>query len=162
MVNRFVLNETSYHGAGAIQEIATEIKGRGFAKAFVCSDPDLIKFNVTKKVTDVLDDEVAYRAMQQALQQYPEMDFVYIIAGGVNGTLRALSEQKRHIRVCTFDETPMAQKALLSGRILATICQQPYEQGYQAVKAIFDKVIGQRPFGSDFYTELSIKVDQSL
>lgn len=55
MANRFVLNETSYHGAGAIQEIATEVKGRGFKKAFVCSDPDLIKFNVTKKVTDVLD-----------------------------------------------------------------------------------------------------------
>lgn len=55
MANRFVLNETSYHGAGAIQEIATEAKGRGFSKALVCSDPDLIKFEVTKKVTDVLD-----------------------------------------------------------------------------------------------------------
>lgn len=55
MANRFVLNETSYHGKGAIQEIATEVKGRGFVKAFVCSDPDLIKFGVTKKVTDVLD-----------------------------------------------------------------------------------------------------------
>lgn len=55
MANRFVLNETSYHGAGAIQEIAGEAKGRGFKKALVCSDPDLIKFGVTKKVTDVLD-----------------------------------------------------------------------------------------------------------
>lgn len=55
MANRFVLNETSYHGAGAIAAIADEAKGRGFAKAFVCSDPDLIKFGVTKKVTDVLD-----------------------------------------------------------------------------------------------------------
>ena len=55
MANRYVLNETSYHGKGAIQEIATEVKGRGFKKCFVCSDPDLIKFNVTKKVTDVLD-----------------------------------------------------------------------------------------------------------
>ena len=55
MANRFVLNETSYHGAGAISAVADEILGRGFKKAFVCSDPDLIKFNVTKKVTDVLD-----------------------------------------------------------------------------------------------------------
>ena len=61
MANRFVLNETSYHGKGAIAEIATEIKARGFKKAFVCSDPDLIKFNVTKKVTDILDNaEIAY------------------------------------------------------------------------------------------------------
>ena len=55
MANRFVLNETSYHGNGAITAIADEIRGRGFKKAFVCSDPDLIKFGVTKKVTDVLD-----------------------------------------------------------------------------------------------------------
>lgn len=55
MANRFILNETSYHGAGAIQEIATEAKARGFGKAFVCSDPDLVKFGVTQKVLDVLD-----------------------------------------------------------------------------------------------------------
>ena len=55
MANRFVLNETSYHGAGALKDIATEAKGRGFKKAFVCSDPDLIKFGVTKKVIDVLE-----------------------------------------------------------------------------------------------------------
>ena len=55
MANRFVLNETSYHGKGAMKEIATEIKGRGFKKAFVCSDPDLVKFGVTKKVLDVLE-----------------------------------------------------------------------------------------------------------
>lgn len=54
MANRIMLNETSYHGAGAIQEIAAEAKARGFKKAFVCSDPDLVKFNVTSKVTDIL------------------------------------------------------------------------------------------------------------
>lgn len=56
MANRIVLNETSYHGKGAIQEIANEAKGRGFKKAFICSDPDLIKFRVTDKVLKVLDD----------------------------------------------------------------------------------------------------------
>ena len=55
MVNRFILNETSYHGAGAIASIADEAKGRGFKKAFVCSDPDLVKFGVTQKVLDVLE-----------------------------------------------------------------------------------------------------------
>ncbi|MBE7038487.1 MAG: lactaldehyde reductase [Ruminococcaceae bacterium] len=55
MANRFVLNETSYHGKGAILAIADEVKARGFKKSFVCSDPDLIKFGVTKKVTDILD-----------------------------------------------------------------------------------------------------------
>ena len=61
MANRFILNETSYHGAGAIKEIPTEVKGRGFKKCFVCSDPDLIKFGVTQKVTGLLDDSgIAY------------------------------------------------------------------------------------------------------
>lgn len=55
MANRFVLNGISYHGKGAIENIATEAISRGFKKAFVCSDPDLIKFNVTKKVTDLLE-----------------------------------------------------------------------------------------------------------
>lgn len=55
MVNRFVLNKISYHGKGAINHIIEEVKGRELKKAFVCSDPDLIKFNITKKVTDLLE-----------------------------------------------------------------------------------------------------------
>ncbi len=54
-MNRFILNETSYHGAGAVAAIKDEAAGRGFKKALVCSDPDLIKFGVTKKITDILD-----------------------------------------------------------------------------------------------------------
>lgn len=76
MANRFVLNETSYHGAGAIQEIATEVKGRGFKKAFVCSDPDLIKFNVTKKVTDVLDNAVIDYEIYSNIKANPTIENV--------------------------------------------------------------------------------------
>lgn len=54
-MNKFVLNETSYHGAGAINAIPDEIKARGYSKVFVASDPDLIKFGITAKVTDLLD-----------------------------------------------------------------------------------------------------------
>ncbi|MGN0321288.1 MAG: lactaldehyde reductase [Lachnospira sp.] len=56
MAQRFILNGTSYHGSGAIKEIAAEVKSRGFRKAFVCSDPDLVKFGVTAKVLSVLDE----------------------------------------------------------------------------------------------------------
>lgn len=55
MANRIVLNTISHHGKGAIGEITNELTARGFKKAFVCSDPDLIKFNVTSKITDLLD-----------------------------------------------------------------------------------------------------------
>lgn len=55
MANRFILNETSYHGSGAIQAIAQEVKARGLSKALVCSDPDLLKFGVSQKVLKVLE-----------------------------------------------------------------------------------------------------------
>lgn len=56
MANRIVLNETSYHGSGAVWEIPGEVKRRGFQKAFLASDPDLIKFNVTSKITKILEE----------------------------------------------------------------------------------------------------------
>ena len=66
MANRIVLNGTSYHGAGAIADIITEVQSRGFRKAFVCSDPDLIKFGVTAKVTDLLDaNQIAYAVFSE-------------------------------------------------------------------------------------------------
>lgn len=76
MANRFVLNETSYHGAGAIAEIATEVKARGFAKCFVCSDPDLIKFGVTKKVLDVLDNAGIAYTVYDGIKANPTVDNV--------------------------------------------------------------------------------------
>ena len=95
MANRIMLNETSYHGAGAIQEIATEAKARAYKKAFVCSDPDLIKFGVTKKVTDVLDNAgLAYEIysdikanptienVQHGVQAFKDAGADYIVAIG--------------------------------------------------------------------------------
>ena len=99
MANRFILNETSYHGSGAIREIVTEVKARGFKKAMVCSDPDLIKFGVTKKVTDLLDaanlDYVVYSDIKpnptienvqsgvKALQE-AKADYMIAIGGGAS------------------------------------------------------------------------------
>ena len=95
MANRIMLNETSYHGAGAIQEIANEAKARAFKKAFVCSDPDLIKFGVTGKVTDVLDHSgLAYEIysdikanptienVQHGVEAFKKAEADYIVAIG--------------------------------------------------------------------------------
>lgn len=95
MANRIMLNTTSYHGAGAIDEIATEAKAHAFKKAFVCSDPDLIKFNVTSKVTDILDkNDLAYEIysdikanptienVQHGVQAFKNSEADYIIAIG--------------------------------------------------------------------------------
>ena len=76
MANRFILNETSYHGKGAIKEIATEVKSRGFKKAFVCSDPDLLRFGVTKKVTDVLDENKIVYEVYSEIKPNPTIENV--------------------------------------------------------------------------------------
>ena len=97
MANRIMLNETSYHGAGAIQEIATEAKARAFQKAFVCSDPDLIKFGVTEKVTKVLEESGLVYEIYSDIKANPtienvqkgvnafkaaEADYIIAIGGG--------------------------------------------------------------------------------
>ena len=76
MANRIMLNETSYHGSGAIQEIATEAMAHGFKKALVCSDPDLIKFGVTAKVTDILDKNGLEYEIYSEIKPNPTIDNV--------------------------------------------------------------------------------------
>ena len=76
MANRIMLNETSYHGSGAIQEIATEAKAHGLKKALVCSDPDLIKFGVTAKVTDILDKKGLEYELYSEIKPNPTIDNV--------------------------------------------------------------------------------------
>ena len=73
---RFVLNETSYHGSGAIKEIVTEAKARGFKKALVCSDADLIKFGVTGKVTALLDEAGMEYAIFSDIKPNPTIENV--------------------------------------------------------------------------------------
>ena len=95
MANRINLNQTSYHGAGAIEEIASEAKAHGFKKAFVCSDPDLVKFHVTSKVTDILEKNgLAYELysdikpnptienVQHGVQAFKDSEADYLIAIG--------------------------------------------------------------------------------
>ncbi len=97
MANRIMLNQTSYHGAGAIAEIVTEAKSHGFKKAFVCSDADLIKFGITKKVTDLLEQNgLAYEIFSDikpnptienvqsgvAAFKAAEADYIVTIGGG--------------------------------------------------------------------------------
>ena len=76
MANRIMLNQTSYHGAGAIAEIVTEAKAHAFQKAFVCSDPDLIKFGVTGKVTGLLDKEGLAYEVYSDIKANPTIDNV--------------------------------------------------------------------------------------
>ncbi|ANU54476.2 iron-containing alcohol dehydrogenase [Acutalibacter muris] len=94
-VNRFILNGISYHGKGAINEIPGIIEAKGFKKAFIATDPDLLKFGVTKKVTDLMDKAgMAYEVysdikpnptienVQSGVKAYKESGADYMIAVG--------------------------------------------------------------------------------
>ena len=76
MANRFVLNETSYHGRGAIESIVTELKARGLKKPMVCSDPDLVKFKVTEKVTKLLDEAKIEYTLNSDIKPNPSIQNV--------------------------------------------------------------------------------------
>jgi lactaldehyde reductase len=95
MANRMILNETSYLGAGAIENIVTEVKVRGYKKALVVTDKDLIKFNVATKVTDLLKenalefeifDEVkanpTINVVKAGIEKFKESNADYLIAIG--------------------------------------------------------------------------------
>ena len=106
MANRFILNETSYHGKGAISAIVDEAKRRGFKKAFLCTDPDLIKFNVVTKVTDLLDGAGLEYEMYSNIKPNPTIenvqtgvekfkasgaDYIIAVGGGSQWTQQKLS-----------------------------------------------------------------------
>ena len=93
MANRIMLNETSYHGAGAIKEIATEAKARAFKKAFICSDPDLIQFGVTGKVTSVLEEAGLAYEMYSDIKANPTIE-------NVQNGVKAFQSGKRRLYCC--------------------------------------------------------------
>ena len=76
MSYRFILNETSYHGAGAVKEIIPEITSRGFKKALIVTDEDLVKFGVVKRVTDLLDGAGMAYDIYDKVKANPSVDVV--------------------------------------------------------------------------------------
>lgn len=127
---------------------------------------NVIKEYKNIQIADVIenndDNEKAYTAMKTVLKKNKNINFVCITAGGVTGTLKAIKESKRNIKVCSFDDTETTRKAMLNGDILATVYQQPFEQGYNAVKSVFETVVAKAAVPEYQYSQLYIKVDKSL
>lgn len=121
--------------------------------------------NIAGVIENQDDNETAYVNTKEFLKSHSNISFVYITAGGVSGTVRAVREEAqtgRKIGIGCFDDTPEIEKAVKSGDIEATICQQPFEQGYNAVKLIFEKIVAKKEIDEFNYTQLIIKVDESM
>ena len=165
MANRIMLNETSYHGAGAIGEIATEAKARAYKKAFVCSDPDLIKFEVTTKVTKVLedaglevnelDDQVgnwdqatAQQLVANSLSQYgDDVEVVFCNNDAMAlGALQSIEAAGRTVGEDIFlvgvDALSEALEDVIAGTMTGTVFNDHFSQSHSAADAAINYLSG--------------------
>lgn len=132
-----------------------------------CKEVKDSKLNIS--LADVIesqdDDETAYLLTKESLIRYPNINSIYITAAGVAGVCRAVEELglAKKLYLITFDDIPSTRAAILNGTIDATICQEPFEQGYQAIKLMFNYFIeGIIPEGGLVYTNDVIKIKQNI
>jgi len=113
------------------------------------------------------DDDVAYTVTAQAIRDYPEINCIYITAGGVGGVCRAIGDsgirEKHALRVISFDD-PEGTKALVRrGEIDFTICQEPFRQGYESISRMFHYFLGSKKNApTDCLTETVIKIKENI
>lgn len=117
------------------------------------------------------DDFTSYELTKQAMARYPQLDAIYMTAGGVYGTCRALEDltggtgffKGKKIRLITFDRQEHTRRYLESGILDATICQDPYIQGYRPIKILFEWLLGGKAPEAEFlYTSPDIRIKQNL
>lgn len=119
------------------------------------------KYNIAGIVENNDDETASYEIVKQSLNAIPGIDFICVTAGGAEGAMKAIAESEKRYKTITFDETDTIKKCLSEGTVLATITQEPFRQGYEGVKEIFDKEINSNNF-SDKYTEIHIKVRENI
>lgn len=112
------------------------------------------------------DDEFkSYAVAEKMLQQYPDMDALFLAAGGVYGACRAVlySGKEKQVRIISYDTIESTKEMLRQGIITATICQQPIEQGARAMETLLTYLAsGERPQQEENYVDLSIKIKENL
>lgn len=112
------------------------------------------------------DDELeSYSLTQSMLEQHPEIDALFIVAGGVYGAGRAIKQflKQRTIRVISFDDVPTTRELVRDGTILATICQQPIRQGELSLEVLFNYFLDQKPPDKrEIYTDIQIKIKANI
>lgn len=125
-----------------------------------------LKDNGNISINDIIennDDELnSYTKVKQKLSQSPSINFICITAGGAKGALQAVVESNRPIKTITFDDTKEIKNLILSGKVLATIAQQPFDQGYNAIQIIFNHIVDKTVVEKYNYTDLNIKIKENI
>lgn len=116
------------------------------------------KIQVVSVVEGKDNDEIAYQKTKEMLLDY-DLDALYFCAGGIDGGITAVKELKKAPKIITVDDASNIAKYLREGVINATVCQEPFKQGYQSVMLLFDKLVnGKKPPRRHIYTNNEIKV----
>ena len=106
-------------------------------------------------------DETAFLETEKMLKRHPEINALYVTAGGVSGVCRAAAGKS--LTIITYDDIPDTKKFILDGTIKATLCQEPVKQGYQSVKTLFDYLISGKPPENEYmYTDVIIKIKENM
>lgn len=111
------------------------------------------------------DEEICYSATIDMLKRNPEIDSLMIIAAGTDGVCRAVRELglQDKVKIVAFDAVPQTQEMMRMGLIRAVVCQQPYEQGYRAVRCAFDQLLtGHKPSQDAMIMENQIRIVENL
>lgn len=106
------------------------------------------------------DEDISYHEVLWLLKQNKKIDILYFVTGGTTGGLQAIHElhQENRLKAYTFDLIPAVIEDLKSGLIVSTIDQQPFMQGFQSVRTLFDAILTkQTPVRKHIFTELNIK-----
>ncbi len=130
-------------------------------KDFIKNYPDM---KVIDTVENQDDDLESYYVTKTMLEKHPEIDALFLVAGGVHGAGKAIKSFKnRNIRTISFDDMPETKNLVRDGTILATICQQPIRQGKMALSVLFDYFVeGKKPENNRIYTDIQIKVRANI
>ena len=110
-------------------------------------------------------EEISYQVVKKFLEENPEVNALYFTTGGVKGGMKAVRELKKQdeLHIVTCDLTPVVEENIKKGIIDATICQQPFRQGFGIVKLLFDYLIAnEKPSKDVIHTEIEIKLKYNL
>lgn len=115
------------------------------------------------KVIENNDDETeSYLKVKEELEKNPEINFICLTAGGVKGACKATMELGKKMTVVCFDDTEEIKNLILENYVQATITQQPFEQGYNSVKTLFNYIVNKQKPNSIIHTELNIKIKENI
>ncbi|MCY1713953.1 LacI family DNA-binding transcriptional regulator [Caproiciproducens galactitolivorans] len=124
-----------------------------------------IKHHIAEVIESMDDDHTAYTRTLCALKKYDRVNCLYITAAGVAGACRAVEEQnlQDQMTILTFDDVPATRELVLKNVIAATICQEPFKQGYESIKILYDYFVnGAAPKKTHYFTDTVIKIKENI